>query len=193
MARKPLTEAQIKARTKKAAATRAAKQQAAMDVLGIKPRKKVRKGRVMTDEQKAAAAERLKKAREARGSSESENSQIAENVRALPDDDIFSLKNVRRWIKTNKDHLQSIRSFKDSKESKEREQYIAVEGYLANLQSYLRTGVYTDMFYGEQMQNKIKYRCTHMAYYADGTPKRSVGVWYNDIGVYTEEMSNNGR
>lgn len=191
MARKPLTEAQIKARTKKAAATRAAKQQAAMELLGVKPRKKTRKGRTLTAEQKAAAAERLKKAREARGSSE--NSQIAENVRALPDEDIFSLKNVRAWIKTSKEHLHNIRSFKDSKEAKEREQYITVEGYLANLQSYLRTGVYTDMFYGEHMQNKIKYRCTHMAYYPDGTPKRSVGVWYSDIGVYTEEMAKNGR
>ena len=191
MARKPLSEAQIKARTKKAAATRAAKQKAAMEVLGLKPRKKVRKGRTLTAEQKTAAAERLKKAREARGSSE--NTQIAENVRMLPDEDLFSLKNIRQWIKTTKEHLQSIRSFKDSKESKEREQYISVEGYLANLNAYLRTGIYTDMFYGENMQNKIKYRCTHMAYYSDGTPKRSVGVWYNDIGVYTEEMAKNGR
>lgn len=193
MARKPLTEAQIKARTKKAAATRAAKQQAAMNELGIKPRKKIRKGRVLTDAQKAAAAERLAKARAARAQGTSENSQIAENVRALPDDDMFSLKNVRHWIKVNKELLHSMRSFKDSKEAKEREQYTNVEGYITNLQSYLRTGVYLDMFYGEQMQNKIKYRCTHMAYYPDGTPKRTVGVLYPDIGVYTQEMANNGR
>ena len=29
-----------------------------------------------------------------------------------------------------------------------------------------------------------------MAYNKDGTPKRSVGVMYPDIGVYTTEMDN---
>ena len=35
-----------------------------------------------------------------------------------------------------------------------------------------------------------------MAYNADGTPKRSIGVWYPDIGgPYTQEMADeeNGR
>jgi hypothetical protein len=191
MPRTPLTEEQKKARVAKAAATRAAKQKAAMKELGLKPRKKVRKGKVMSAEQKAAAAERLRKAREAKGPSQ--NNQIAEEVRNLPDEDVFSVKNVRQWIKTNKELLHSIRDMKDSKEAKEREQYNNVEGYLANLQSYLRSGVYLDMFYGEHRQSKVKHRCVRMAYYPDGTPKRTVGVWYPDIGVYTEEMARNGR
>ena len=191
MARKPMTEAQKKARAKKAAATRQAKQQAAIAELGVQPRKKVRKKKTMTPEQKAAAAERLRKAREAKGPSQ--NNQIAEEVRNLPDEDIFSVKNVRQWIKTNKELLQSIKGMKDSKDAKDREQYNNVEGYLANLQAYLRNGVYLDAYYGEHRQSKIKYRCLNMAYHPDGTPKRSVGVWYPDIGVYTEEMASNGR
>ena len=39
------------------------------------------------------------------------------------------------------------------------------------------------MFYGEHQQNRIKKVCLHMAYHKDGTPKRSYGVWYADIGA----------
>lgn len=194
MARKPLTEEQIAARTAKAKATREAKKQAALKMLGVESTpskiKPYRKKRKMTAEQKAAAAERLRKAREERGPSE--NKMIAENVRMLPDSNPLSLKNVRSWLKENKDELSAMKSFKDSKESKERAQYQKVETYVANLESYLRNGVYLDMFYGSQMQHKIQYRVPtmkHMAYYPDGTPKRSVGVWYPDIGVYTQEMA----
>lgn len=191
MARQPMTEEQKKARAKKAAATRQAKQKAAMELLGVKERKKPRKQRKMTAEQKAEAAARLRKAREARGPAQ--YTMIDDTVKNLPDDHIFSLKNVRKWIKTNKELLSSISSFKDSKESAERLQYATVETYITNLNSYLRTGEYMDMFYGEHRQNKIKYRCTHMAYHADGTPKRTPGVFYSDIGVYTEEMADNDR
>lgn len=191
MARKPMTEAQKASRAKKAAATKAAKQKAALEAMGVSERKKPRKRRVLSAEQKAAAAERLKKAREARAPAA--NVMIADSVKALPDENIFSLKNVRKWLKTNKEILSSIKSFKDSKDSKEREEYANVEAYITNLNSYIRTGEYFDLFYGEHRQHKIKYRCTNMAYYPDGTPKRTVGVFYSDIGVYTEEMAGNDR
>jgi hypothetical protein len=188
MARKPMTEAQKKARAKKAAATRAAKQKAALELLGAPERKKVRKKRTMTAAQKKAAAERLAKARAARGPAK--HSQYAAEVVALPDDATFSLKRVRGWIKSNKAMLASIRSFRDSKDAKEREQYAHVEAYLANLNSYLRTGVWTDLFYGENGATPVKFRCVAMAYNKDGTPKRSEGVFYPDIGcVYTKEMA----
>ena len=189
MARKPLTEAQIKARTAKAKATREAKKKAALEAMGVTPTKpkKVRKKRKMTEEQKAAAVARLAKARENRGPSQ--NKLIAENVRNLPDDNPLSLNNVRSWIKENKDLLRAIKVMKDSKDAKERAKYQSVETYVANLEAYLRNGVYLDNRYGLQGQNKIKYRVTTMAYYADGTPKRTVGWLYPDIGVYTEEMA----
>lgn len=194
MARKPLTKEQIAARVAKAKATKAAKKQAAMEMMGVTQTKftKIRKKRAMSEEQKAAAAERLRKARENRGPSE--NKLIDEDVRNLPDDNPLSLKNVREWIKENKLLLSSIRGHRDSKDSAERAFYNKVETYVANLEAYLRSGVYLDNFYGSQMQYKITHRVTHMAYHKDGTPKRTIGYWYPDIGIYTQEMAdNNGR
>lgn len=189
MARKPLTAEQIAARTAKAKATREAKKKAALEMLGeptTRKATKVRKKRTMTAEQKKAAADRLRKAREAKGPSE--NKLIDETVRNLPDENPLSLKNVRQWIKENQLLLKSIRDMKDSKASKDRAYYQQVETYISNLQAYMRTGIYLDNYYGAQMQNAIKHRVLHMAYNKDGTPKRTVGYWYPDIGVYTEEM-----
>ena len=57
------------------------------------------------------------------------------------------------------------------------------------MQAYLRDGTWRDLYYGEDRNYLLKYRCVAMAYYPDGTPKRSVGVWYPDIGTYyTQEM-----
>ena len=50
------------------------------------------------------------------------------------------------------------------------------------------------MFYGSQGQSKIQYRVQEkgMAYYSDGTPKRTVGFFYEDLGTYwTKEMESN--
>lgn len=192
MARKQLTKAQIAARTAKAKATKEANKQAALQMLGIEPTKsvKIRAGRNLSDEQKAAAAARLRKARE--NKAPSENTLIDENVRNLPDDHKFSLKNVRQWIKENKLYLQGIKALRDSKDSTERAHYQKIETYIANLETYLRSGVYLDNAYGPDMQNKIMYRVTHMAYNKDGTPKRTIGFWYPDIGLYTQEMADNG-
>jgi len=188
MARRQLTPEEMAAKVAKMKATKAANKAKALETLGLKTeRKKVRKARKMTEEQKQAARERLAKARANRGPSQ--NKLIAENVRNLPEDNPLSLNNVRSWIKENKELLQSIKTFKDSKESKERAKYRQVETYVANLEAYLRDGVYRDFRYGSQMQNKISMKVTVMAYNRDGTPKRSVGWLYPDIGVYTQEMA----
>jgi len=194
MPRQPQTKEQIAARVAKAQATKAAKKTAALAQMGVavtKPKKKVRKGRQLTAEQKQQAAARLAAAREAKGPSQ--NTMIDADVRNLPDDDVFSLKNVRQWIKTNKELLVAMKGMKDSKESSERASYANVETYVANLEAYLRSGCYFDFRYGEHGQNKVLYVCRAMAYYADGTPKRSVGVVYPDIGLYTQEMEDNDR
>lgn len=190
MARKPLTKEQIAARTAKAQATKAAKKKAALELMGettTRKPTKIRKKRTMTAAQKKAAAERLAAARKNRGPSQ--NKMIDEHVRNLPDDNPLSLKNVREWIKENKQLLSSIKTSKMSKDAAERLFYQRVETYVFNLESYLRNGVYLDMFYGSQMQNKIQHRVVAMAYNKDGTPKRTVGYWYPDIGLYTEEMA----
>jgi len=188
MARRKLTAEEMAAKVAKMKATKAANKAKALETLGLKTeRKKIRRTRKMTEEQKVAARDRLAKARANRGPSQ--NKLIDESVRNLPDDNPLSLRNVRSWIKENKLLLQSIKAFKDSKESKERDQYNRVQTYVSNLEAYLRDGMYRDHKYGSQMQNTIKMVVTHMAYYKDGTPKRTVGYVYPDIGMYTKEMA----
>ena len=188
MARKPLTKEQMEAKVAKMKATKAANKAKALEAVGFVPTKmkKVRKKRVMTEEQKAAAVARLAKARENRGPSQ--NKLIDENVRNLPDENPLSLKNVREWIKENKELLSSIKTFKDSKDAKERSKYNVVATYVANLEAYLRTGTYLDNCWGSQGQNSIQYRVTNMAYHKDGTPKRTVGYMYPDVGIWTKEL-----
>jgi hypothetical protein len=194
MAKRKLTTEEMAAKVAKMKATKAANKAKALAAVGYVPSKpkKIRKKRIMTEEQKQAARDRLAKARENRGPST--NKLIAESVRNLPDEDKLSLKNVRPWLKENKELLASMRSFKDSKDSKERGSYQRVETYVSNIESYLRNGVWVDLFYGPQQQNKIKQRVmlNGMAYYANGKPKRTVGVWYEDLAQeWTKEMELN--
>lgn len=194
MARRKLTAEEMEAKVAKMKATKAANKAKALEKLGlakydrsVKPRKK----RKMTDEQKAAAAERLAKAREAK--KPAAMLTVHETLRQIPDTDPMAPARVRGWIKNQSLMLKSMKSMKDSKDAKERAAYLDTEVYLANLQAYLRTGVYMDHRWGAERQHKVSHRCVAMAYHRDGTPKRTVGVWYPDIGeVYTQEMALEG-
>ena len=69
--------------------------------------------------------------------------------------------------------------------------YESHRGYIRNLETYLRSGEYLDMFWGEYQEHRCKSICLVMAYHPDGTPKRSVGTWYPDIRTeWTKEMQN---
>ena len=154
----------------------------------VKVAKPKRKRKPMTPEQKAAAVERLAKARAAKGPVE--NKSIPENIRHIPDEDPLSVKNVRAYLKQNVELLKAIKSLKDSKDYKERLYYCKVSTYVDNLKRYLNSGVYTDNRWGMDGENRIKYKCFAMAYHKDGTPKRTVGVIYPDCGEWTQEMEN---
>lgn len=146
----------------------------------------------MTAEQKAAAAERLALAREKRAKANPPKyTNIHPSVVAKAEDDPMSMKNIQRWIKTQKE-LMSIAKSDVRRKIKGAEARVAShEGYIRNLQRYLRDGDYCDSFYGEHQQHRCKMVCRVMAYHPDGTPKRSVGVWYPDIGcTWTKEMAN---
>lgn len=191
MARKPMTDEEKVARAEKSRATRAANQKKGLEMLGLPTeRKKTRKTRKpMTTEQKQAAIERLAKARAAKGGPK--YTAYDESIRNLPDTDTFSIKNVQSWIKYQKDILQSMKGFKDSKDAKERSQYIQTQTYIENLEKYLRGGVYLDNRYGLEGQTPVKMICRAMAYHKDGTPKRSHGVWYPDLdAVWTGGQEN---
>ena len=162
----------------------------------VEPKKKIRKTRKpMTEEQKQAAAARLEKAREARAAKNPDYGQsgIHASLRDLPDDHPAHPKKVKLWIKTQKELAASERrAVKQGVKGAYSKQCIH-EAYVRNLVKYLRDGDYVDMFYGEYMEHNIKRKCVAMAYESDGTPKRDVGVWYPDIGTYTQEMYNEDR
>ena len=152
---------------------------------------KVRKRRKpMTPEQREAAAERLAKARAAKAPAEYKS--IAPSVVALPDDDLFSLKNVRRWIKTQKELLSSARKMMRQKVKDAEATVLVHEGYIRNMERYLRDGVWADSFYGEYQEKRIKWRSVCPAYDKDGNIKRSYGVWYPDLGTVWTGLESEG-
>ena len=126
------------------------------DELGIKKPKKLRKKRKpMTEEQRAAAIERLAKARAARGITGTKN--VHPDVLALPEDHPLSYKNVKEWLDYNKDRLKSIKGQKDSKDREERMEFQVVQNYVKNLRIYLKDNVWCDHRYGKKMENKMEW------------------------------------
>jgi hypothetical protein len=172
----------------KAKATREAKKQASLDALGFERKKVKRKRKPMSEEQKKAATERLAKAREARGADGSKS--VHEDIRDLPEDHFLHWKKVKVWLKSNQEQLKAMRSYKTSKVSKERAEYQDLETYIHNLKRYLSHGVWFDFRYGENREGRIQKVCHAMAYYPDGTPKRTLNTWYPDIAqVWTKELA----
>jgi len=159
------------------------------------PKKRRKPRKPMSEEQRVAAAARLEKAREKRKAKDPDYgmSGIHESLRNLPDDHPLHPKKVKLWIKSQKDLASSARSNLRRKIKGALAQISIHEGYLRNLQKYLRDGDWVDMFYGEHQQNKIEARCISQAYYwygpKKGEPKFDIGVYYPLLGfVYTQEM-----
>ena len=158
---------------------------------------KVRKKRKpMTEEQKAAAAERLAKAREKKAAGDPNYGQsgIHESLRNLPDDYPLHPKKVKVWIKTQKDLANAERkSVRQGIKGALARQGVH-EGYVRNMKTYLRSGDWIDMFYGEHQEHRIRHRCVALAYDKDGNPNRNVGTFYPDINmIWTQELENEER
>ena len=156
---------------------------------------KVRKKRKpMTDEQKAAAAERLAKAREKKAAADPNYGQsgVAECLRNLPEDYPLHPKKVKVWIKTQKDLASSER--RQKRLGNKSANPDIHESYVRNMKTYLRSGDWIDMFYGEHQEKRVRYRCVALAYDKDGNPKRNVGTFYPDIGMmWTQELQDEER
>jgi hypothetical protein len=149
-----------------------------------------KKRKPMTEEQKAAAAERLRLAREKRLR---DNPPVYKNIHpdvlALDEEHPWHHLKIKEWIKTQKSLLSSERQNVRAKIKGAEAKVASIEGYIRNLDNYLRTGTYSDFFWGEYAENRCKQVCLRMAYYPDGEPKRTVGVWYPDIMTeWTKEM-----
>ena len=120
---------------------------------GWKPKKK---RKPMTEEQRKAAAERLAVARAKKAPSQ--NTSIHPSVLALPDDHYLSYKNVKGWIKTNKELVSGLRGDvrRDVKGAKAKLWHI--DGYIRHMQHYLKHGDWVDNRYGEYQEKKVKWR-----------------------------------
>ena len=152
--------------------------------------KKRKPRKPMTTLQREAAAKRLEKARAARAEKNPNYGQsgIHPTLRDLPDDYPTHPKKVKQWIKTQKDLASSERASVRQGIKGAYARQCNHEGYVRNMQRYLRDGDWIDNFYGEHQEHKTGWKCVAMAYDKDGNPKRSVGVWYPDIGIYSQEM-----
>ena len=154
--------------------------------------KKVRKPRKpMSEKQRSAASKRLEKAREARAKKNPNYgmSGVHESLQNLPDDHELSAVKVKSWIKAQNDLAKSERAAVRQKVKGAEARLASHEGYIRNMQKYLRDGDWVDMFYGEHGDKKIRPRCVALAYDENGNPKRDVGTLYPDMGcVYTKEM-----
>ena len=121
--------------------------------------KPVRKKRKMSEEAKKAAAERLAIAREKRKlANPPKLEHVHPNVRALEDDSPLSYKNVMAWIRYNKEQIPGLRKNVRMGAKGSIAKLADIEGYIRNLQTYIRTGTYIDMFYGADQEKKVRYR-----------------------------------
>ena len=174
----------------KRAKTREKKQKAMLEQMGVEPRKEKKprkKRKPMTEEQRAAAVERLAKARAARAPAKQSN--VHPRVQELPDDHPLSLINTKAIIKEWKEKRSSIRGQKDSKDSKQRMEYQITENYVKNLNVWIKDGVWLDHKYGDKRQHTMSYICLAPSFKADGTVDRVHGTYYSDIGeVWTKDL-----
>ena len=156
----------------------------------VKPLKKKRK---LSEEHKEKLRARLAEMRAKRKPAEYKN--VAKSVLLLPDDDRYSMKNVKEWIKESKEQVaaynKTARSMRISPQDKQKAANLAEhkKAYIRYCEHYLKTGDWSGMFSGKEETQKVVPKCIAMAYYPDGTPKRSVGVWYPDIEmIWTKDM-----
>ena len=155
---------------------------------------KIKRTRKISEEQREVLRKRMLEMRKKRKPAEYKN--ISKVVLALPDDDTYSFQNVKEWITYNKAVISGLNSQIRGRGVGEKEKRMAEidmasrKAYIRYCEHYLRTGDWIGMFSGQDEEHKVVPRCSAMAYYSDGTPKRSVGVFYPDIGaVWTKNMN----
>ena len=148
---------------------------------------KIKKTRKLSEEHKDKLRDRLAKMRAKKKPAEYKN--IAKSVLALPDNDTYSFKNVKEWIKENKLQISALgqQARSTSTESKEKRKVSNLadskKAYIRYCEHYLKHGDWIGIFSGASEEHKVVPRCVAIAYYSDGTPKRSVGVFYPDINA----------
>jgi len=122
----------------------------------VTPRVPKKYRKALTTEQREVATQNLVKARAAKPVSK--NLSIHEDVRNLPNNHPISLKKVREWIKINKEERSDLAAHLRKKYNKKmNNRYNILDVYVRNMETYLKNGVWLDLFYGLKQEYKIKY------------------------------------
>ena len=119
------------------------------------------KKRKLTEDQKEKLRQRLEKARAAKG--EPEYKTVHDSVLALDDDHPLSMKNCKQYIKTQKTLMTKYKSEMRNDIKGAKAKYHQCEGYIRNIQSYLKTGTWVDLYYGEFQEHQIGWRTVKSA------------------------------
>jgi len=141
----------------------------------------------LSEERKQELRDQLTKARSKKSPAEYKN--IHPKVLEVPDDDPLSLKSIKKSIKHSKDRASAY-SVNSRRRGATPKQAIAdsinsdnTKAYIRFMEHYLRTGDWISNFMGDDEEKKTQWKCVAMAYHADGTPKRTKGVFYSDINA----------
>ena len=127
----------------------------------------------------AEIEDRMAKARAAKKPAAYKN--IHPDVKNLPDDNTLSLKNVKEWQKHNKERVTDLK-YRIRRMDKGKDRTLLereVENrtvYLANINKYLDTSTWLDLFYGKDQEHKTRYRTSVYAYDDEGYIKTNVSV-----------------
>ena len=154
---------------------------------------KIKKTRKLSEEHKEKLRARLAEMRAKKKPAEYKN--IAASVLAKHAEDKLSMKNVKAWIKETKEaissHTKNSRGRGLTPQVKQRELNLAdsKKAYIRYMEHYLKTGDWISDFMGAQENERTTWKCVAMAYHSDGTPKRTVGIFYPDINmVWKQDM-----
>ena len=146
----------------------------------------------LSEERKQQLRDQLDAARKKKAPAEYKN--IHPIVLKKPDDDPLSLKSIKKAIKHNKEKASSYLT-NSRRRGTSPKQSIAdkihadnTKAYIRFMEHYLRTGDWISDYMGDDEEKKTQWKCVAMAYNPDGTPKRSKGVYYPDIGMVWGEV-----
>ena len=146
----------------------------------------------LSEERKQQLRDQLDAARKKKAPAEYKN--IHPIVLKKPDDDPLSLKSIKKAIKHNKEKASSYLT-NSRRRGTSPKQSIAdkihadnTKAYIRFMEHYLRTGDWISDYMGDDEEKKTQWKCVAMAYNPDGSPKRSKGVYYPDIGMVWGEV-----
>ena len=88
------------------------------------------------------------------------------SILALPDDNTFSHKNIKKWIETQQGIAKAAgmiersrtRDISQKERDKKMRERMAAQGYITSMQRYLRTGDWDNMYFGEYEEHLTKWK-----------------------------------